>query len=589
MANKDWSGNGASTFKCLGASNHTDHDREEHDYYATSPEAAEWLLKIEPEIKDIWECSVGGGHLAEPLRKAGKLKAVSDLVDRGYHPEGIRIKYPLDFLKCSHTWNGDIVTNPPYRCYDKETQVKTKEGWKYFYELKGTEEILSVNPDTLEVEWSNIITKHEYDYNGFLIHFKNKVQDIMVTPNHKMFVFKESTLKNKGYLEGQKAKDEFFTANKVNKNSITPQWDYRWQGNNINYFLLEKCYKKISKKSEKLMPELKIPMDNWLKFFGMWIADGWCSHTLNTQGNQRYSIGIKQNKVTYKETKDIFDSLPFKYKINKDKNKEEYSFIIENKQLWLYLSKFGYSRDKYIPTFIKDLPQEKLKTFFKFYLLGDSSKIVIGKEKHKCKTWGCRVSTVSERMIEDLHEIVLKLGYLVTSINTCQEKTCLLYYFNYYKEKKNQNNYIRYNTKKLKEYEGKVYCITLEKNGFMLVRRNNKICFCGNSALEFIKNALKIVPDGRKVCMFLKLTFLEGKGRKKFFEENPPQTCWISSSRIVCAMNGEFEKDKKDKNGKILLDKNGNILKDKQASAVCYMWAVWQKGYKGDTIIKWFN
>ena len=112
---KDWVGGKASTFKCLGASNHTDHDRQEHDFYATSPEATEWLLKIEPEINNVWENAVGQGDLAEPIRKAGKLKIVSDIVDRGYYPEEISTKYNLDFLTFNKIWKGDIVTNPPYK------------------------------------------------------------------------------------------------------------------------------------------------------------------------------------------------------------------------------------------------------------------------------------------------------------------------------------------------------------------------------------------------------------------------------------------------------------------------------------------
>ena len=73
---KDWVGTKASTFKCLGASNHTDHERQKDDYYATEPKSAELLLEIEPQLNNVWEVSCGGGHLAEPFRKAGKLKAV---------------------------------------------------------------------------------------------------------------------------------------------------------------------------------------------------------------------------------------------------------------------------------------------------------------------------------------------------------------------------------------------------------------------------------------------------------------------------------------------------------------------------------
>lgn len=93
-----------------------------------------------------------------------------------------------------------------------------------------------------------------------------------------------------------------------------------------------------------------------------------------------------------------------------------------------------------------------------------------------------------------------------------------------------------------------------------------------NKALEFVQKALDTVTDGNKVIMFLKLLFLEGKKRKDFFEKNPPKTVWVSSSRITCAKNGDFEK---------MFAGGGG--------AVAYCWYVWEKGYKGDTIVKWFN
>lgn len=91
-------------------------------------------------------------------------------------------------------------------------------------------------------------------------------------------------------------------------------------------------------------------------------------------------------------------------------------------------------------------------------------------------------------------------------------------------------------------------------------------------ATDFIYKALELVPDGNKVAMFLKIQFLEGKARKKLFETHPPKVIYVSSSRLLCAKNADFE-------GMI---KGGG-------SAVCYAWYVWQKSYKGDTVIKWIN
>ena len=89
-------------------------------------------------------------------------------------------------------------------------------------------------------------------------------------------------------------------------------------------------------------------------------------------------------------------------------------------------------------------------------------------------------------------------------------------------------------------------------------------------AQAFVEKAIQIIPDGNKVAMFLKLTFLEGKKRKQLFQKYPPKTVYVSSSRLNCARNGDF----------ITYNKN---------SAIAYAWFVWEKGYQGDTVIKWFN
>lgn len=93
-----------------------------------------------------------------------------------------------------------------------------------------------------------------------------------------------------------------------------------------------------------------------------------------------------------------------------------------------------------------------------------------------------------------------------------------------------------------------------------------------NQAVNFIQKAMESITEGNKVIMFLKVQFLEGKSRKKLFEKYPPKTVWVSSSRITCAKNGDFE-----------------YMKANGGSAVAYAFYVWQKGYKGDTILKWFN
>lgn len=114
----DWTGNKKSTFVQLGASNHTDKEREINDYYATDPKALEIFLDKLEEDKfelhnDIWEPACGEGHLSKVLTKRGHNVYSSDLVNRGYG-------WQSDFLKVKNTnLKLDILTNPPYKYAEK--------------------------------------------------------------------------------------------------------------------------------------------------------------------------------------------------------------------------------------------------------------------------------------------------------------------------------------------------------------------------------------------------------------------------------------------------------------------------------------
>lgn len=105
---KDWTGNKKTTFVTLGASNHTDHERAEHDYYATEPIAADLLLNEEHFDGTIWENACGEGHLSKPMAARGYEVISTDLIDRGFGKGGV------DFFKLRKTLGDNIITNPPY-------------------------------------------------------------------------------------------------------------------------------------------------------------------------------------------------------------------------------------------------------------------------------------------------------------------------------------------------------------------------------------------------------------------------------------------------------------------------------------------
>jgi hypothetical protein len=88
-------------------------------------------------------------------------------------------------------------------------------------------------------------------------------------------------------------------------------------------------------------------------------------------------------------------------------------------------------------------------------------------------------------------------------------------------------------------------------------------------ANEFIETAMRILIRGSKLALFLPIRYLEGRERRKIFNEYPPKKIWVSSSRLICARNGCFSNAK--------------------SSAVCYAWFIWEKGFTGETALGWFN
>lgn len=117
---KDWTGNKRTAWSTLGASNHSGKERQENDYYATDPRAVAPLLDNEKFSHKIWECAVGGGHIAEELERHGYEVYGSDIIDRGW--KGVKIMDFLGWIPEGCRNDIDIITNPPF---ERKTILRT--------------------------------------------------------------------------------------------------------------------------------------------------------------------------------------------------------------------------------------------------------------------------------------------------------------------------------------------------------------------------------------------------------------------------------------------------------------------------------
>ena len=83
-------------------------------------------------------------------------------------------------------------------------------------------------------------------------------------------------------------------------------------------------------------------------------------------------------------------------------------------------------------------------------------------------------------------------------------------------------------------------------------------------ARPFVEQALR--RSDRKVAMLLKLVFLEGERRRRFFEATPLARVWVFSKRLQLTRNGRTYEN---------------------SGMIAFAWFVWEHGHKGPPTLGW--
>jgi hypothetical protein len=202
-------------------------------------------------------------------------------------------------------------------CYDRDTQVMTKNGWKWFEHVDGSDDIATLNKDG-HLEYHKPLDIQRYYYNGQMIHFggKQSSYDLLVTPDHNMYVRK------RGSDFGFHMASNMLTS-KTSTQSYELKKDCIWNGSDVEFFelpdvpptewmknrldLYHKAFQLRSegKTTQKIAKELglnywavsnwfkgsnpknsqfrlvyknKIPIKTFLQIFGWYISEGSIDH-----------------------------------------------------------------------------------------------------------------------------------------------------------------------------------------------------------------------------------------------------------------------------------------------------------------------
>lgn len=107
----------------------------------------------------------------------------------------------------------DLITESTF-CVDAKTEALTKEGWKTHDQLSEDDEVLTIHPTTKAIQWQQVESIYEFDYDGDLIKWEHyRGLDALTTPTHRWLTTDQYHLNKSGFSA---SKAEFRTTDELN-------------------------------------------------------------------------------------------------------------------------------------------------------------------------------------------------------------------------------------------------------------------------------------------------------------------------------------------------------------------------------------
>jgi DNA polymerase elongation subunit (family B) len=372
------------------------------------------------------------------------------------------------------------------QCYDSETDVLTDSGWKRFSNLTKDDKVATLNTETDTLEYQKPIKLVAYHHTGKMYQVKSKGIDMLVTPNHNLYVQCPVSEFNKYQRKDGTTSYPKWELKKPNevigKRYKVKKFAKNWKGNDITHFDIPTIDRNAMEFNYKNND--KIIMNDWLEFLGYYLSEGSCYHS---KDNGLYNINISQSMKkdgNVEKIRACIHRMGFKTSYYHDKTGRNSGNInFKSKQLYQYLSQFGNCFSKFIPQEFLQLDRSYLQILFDALMLGDGC---VSRKNRNGYYSTAKYTTVSVIFADQVQELALKLGYAATIIKETSKNLKPIYRVQILTKQKmpivNQNR----KHDMWVDYNGMVYCCEVS-NHIMMVRRNGYAYFSGNS-LHGIKN-----------------------------------------------------------------------------------------------------
>ena len=263
------------------------------------------------------------------------------------------------------------VIGDKFACYDDSHDVLTTDGWINIKDITLQHKVACLKDENTLV-YENPTQVQSYDYEGKMYLVESNQVSLCVTPNHRMWV---------GDRNGKYKIEE---ANEI----LGKQ---RYYKKNVESIIVENNEYFILPAVDEL-PELKLIMNDWLIFFGIWMAEGCDVHKSN-------DLRIASHKPRVKEAINKCN-ISLNFDIRKY---TENDWRIYSKQIVTFFKPLSVNApNKYLPEWVWNLSQEQCRVLIDGMLLGDG---------HTMANGTCRYDTSSTRLADDFQRLCLHAGW----------------------------------------------------------------------------------------------------------------------------------------------------------------------------------
>jgi phosphoribosylamine-glycine ligase len=395
-----------------------------------------------------------------PVFENTLLKAKEKLATSGY----------VGYIDINCIANGKGIWPLEWTCFDAETEILTRVGWKRYPEVEPGDEALAIDPLTRELQWRRVTGKIVKDYDGDMVRLgaKDKAHSALsalVTPDHKLLI-------------SYSGKVNLVRASEIPIHQTKVVRTGSFKGERVSSFEIpayveEHHLGRHHTVMEIVHPSIAIEAHAFMSFLGLYLAEG-------SVGGHAHIVNLSQSPTSQRRSQieEVLERTGLRYTVQRNG-----CYQISSTQVVRYLDSIGlaeaHAGSKFVPARFKNVTADLMESLIYGYSLGDGN--IHGRTGQP--SWG----TSSARLADDLQEMIIKCGKLANiairkskgtvSIGGYIRKSDL--YILSLREKKQDYSLDKRVISKEK-YKGKVWDVEVEGLHTMLVRRHGKPFFSGN-------------------------------------------------------------------------------------------------------------